>query len=217
MFLIFYILLMSYMTDLVTLAIGAGGVIATIIVAVFYQSILTRIADKRDHDKLYDELDKAIEIEAQAYLKEKPIKKKEILSRLSTLDYFRIQLGKAEDTANMGVILLGIGIVIIFLVTAFTQNVPFSALFNDTVTYIIVNYTTHTAVINNGNVSPLQIIFWIGFYVAAIFIAFSFSNFRVVWKIGKVITRRYGQRDEDIAGVVCMFFQRKGGIKNNSY
>ena len=197
------------MPDLVTLVIGAGGVLATVIVAVFYQSILARIGEKRD--MLNPELDKAIETEAKKYLKEKPIKKRDILSRLSTLDYFRIQLGRAEDTTNKGVLLMSVGVILLFAVTAFAQNITLSTLINSYATITVVNSTTHQVSINQI-VPPSQIIFWLGLYVALFFFVFAVSNFNTIWNIGKVISRRYGERDEDITAVVCMFFQSKRGF-----
>jgi hypothetical protein len=172
---------------LIAVIIGIIAVVVTLLTVVFTFNIMARIT--KNSPFLKRDVQKAIDAELKNYKREEPIKKRDSLNKATTLDYFRMQLGKADDTLNFGYLFLGVGLIYLLGVLVFGQ-------------YVSLTFSSLTS--NNPPLPTVLFLFVAEFFIIFPFIAY--QKFIIIWKMGRVLTRYYGEADKNLADVIYKFF-----------
>lgn len=175
---------------LIAAVIAVIGAVITIATTIFSLSIINRINNERED--LNSKVDKLIDDEIENYKKEKPTNKRTSLRRITILENFRTTLGKSEDILNFGYLYMIFALIYLIAILIIGQYIPISI----------------NAFFSNHLPFPQAVFLLLCEFL--IFVPFpAFSKFSMIWKLGRVHTRHYHERDEDLSKIIFTFFEAK--------
>ncbi|MEM3883394.1 MAG: hypothetical protein QXT94_00470 [Methanothrix sp.] len=177
---------------LIAVIIGSIAIIIALATTIFTFGIMNKVDEKRED--LNSKVDAIIVKEIDIYKAERPINKTPSLQKISTLEYFRtIALGKAQDNLNFGYLFLIVSLLYVLVILIVGQYVPLPPL-------------------TNNNPPLPQTLFLIICEFAFIPPLLAYFKLEIVWKLGRVRTRHYDQRDEDLMAIIQKYFGRRNRV-----
>lgn len=181
---------------LIAAVVAIIAAVIAVATTIFSFSIMSRVNDKRDD--LNSKVDAIINKEIENYKTEKPTNKRLSLKKVTILEGFRTTLSDADDIVLFGYLYLLVCLGYVVVVLILGQFIPISL-----------------NTLSNSNPPLPQLVMIMLFELAIISPFPALSKFNQVWNLGRVHTRHYNKRDDDLAKCIFMFFEHKPLFKKS--